>query len=128
LKVKAVLVVDDDTDIRDLIAWQLRAAGYHVVTAADGEAALSAVAAGFVDLVLLDWKLPTMTGIDVCRALRGSPETASLPIVLLTGHAHPTDVTAGFDAGADDYLVKPFSPDELVTRVKSVLGRLGTAS
>lgn len=129
---KTVLVVDDDSDIRELITWKLNQAGYGTIAEADGEAAL-VTAAGLSstsvlgtcpDLVLLDWAMPRMSGIDVCRALRADPVTADIPVILLTAKAQESEVERGFAAGADDYIVKPFSPRELLRRVDALLARV----
>ncbi len=119
----AVLVVDDDADIRDLVAFKLAQAGYEVDRAADGAGALAAVARRRPDLAILDVTMPGMSGIDLCRSLRADPETASVLVLLLTARAQERDVEAGFAAGADDYVVKPFSPRELVSRVEALLAR-----
>jgi DNA-binding response OmpR family regulator len=122
----AILVADDDMDIRDLVAFKLEQAGYDVTAVDDGLAALTAARMAPPDLVLLDVMMPGMSGIDVCRELRGDPVTAKLPIILLTARAQEGDVEVGFGAGADDYVVKPFSPRELLTRVEAVLARAPT--
>src|SRR5205085_10008813 len=113
---KTVLVVDDDADIRTLITWKLSLAGYDTLGAGDGEAAVIAAngdspdAPGVrPDLVLLDWTMPKMNGIEVCEALRAGPSTAHIPIILLTAKAQEAELVRGMDAGADDYIVKPFS-------------------
>jgi DNA-binding response OmpR family regulator len=121
--VTAVLVVDDDADIRDLVAFKLGQAGYEVETASDGPSALSSVAARLPDVAVLDVTMPGMSGIDVCRALRADPATASILVLMLTARAQERDVEDGFGAGADDYVVKPFSPRELVSRVDALLAR-----
>lgn len=124
---KSVLVVDDDPDIRELITWKLAQAGYSTQVAADGEAALAAVVAGdgasMPDLILVDWMMPKMSGIDVCRALRQDPVTARIPVILLTANAQEADVELGFAAGVDDYIAKPFSPREMLSRIEAVLAR-----
>jgi DNA-binding response OmpR family regulator len=122
--VSAVLIADDDPDIRDLVAFKLEQAGHDVTTVDNGLAALSAAQERPPDLVVLDVMMPGMSGIDVCRQLRGEPATAALPIILLTARAQEGDVEVGFGAGADDYVVKPFSPRELVSRVEAVLARM----
>jgi len=118
-----VLVADDDLDIRELVAFKLAQAGYEVRSAPDGVAALDAARAGGVDLVVLDLMMPGLSGLDVCAELRREPVTAELPVIMLTARAQDQDVATGFAAGADDYVVKPFSPRELVSRVQAVLGR-----
>jgi DNA-binding response OmpR family regulator len=127
---KTVLVVDDDADIRELLVWKLTQAGYGTMAEADGEAGLAAAvgqsqAAWGVrpDLVLLDWLMPKMNGIDVCRALREHPSCSTMPVILLTAKAQEAEVERGFAAGADDYIVKPFSPREMLRRVGAVLAR-----
>jgi two-component system phosphate regulon response regulator PhoB len=122
---RTVLVVDDDPDIRDIARLKLEQAGLQVLTEADGEAGLAAALQATPDLLLLDWMMPRMTGIEVCRRLRETAETANLPIILLTAKAQEADIERGFAAGANDYIVKPFSPRELVIRVNAALARSG---
>jgi DNA-binding response OmpR family regulator len=121
--VTAILVADDDMDIRDLVAFKLEQAGFEVTAVDNGLAALTAARLEPPDLVVLDVMMPGMSGIDVCRELRNDRTTSGLPIILLTARAQEGDVEVGFGAGADDYIVKPFSPRELVTRVEAVLAR-----
>lgn len=125
---KSVVVIDDDADIRELITWKLTNAGYATATANDGEAGLAAVAAAVAggnapDLILVDWMMPRMTGIEVCRALRENPETDRIPVVLLTAKAQESEVERGFAVGVDDYIVKPFSPREMLARIQAILAR-----
>jgi two-component system phosphate regulon response regulator PhoB len=120
----AILIADDDPDIRDLVAFKLEQAGFDVTAVDNGLAALSAAQQAPPDLVVLDVMMPGMSGIDVCRELRNQASTGSLPIILLTARAQEGDVEVGFGAGADDYVVKPFSPRELVSRVEAVLARM----
>jgi len=125
---KTVLIVDDDPDIRELITWKLGQAGYTTVVAGDGEAGLLAAETGdadgrLPDLILVDWMMPKMSGIDVCRALRDNPSTARIPLILLTANAQEADVERGFAAGVDDYIAKPFSPREMLGRIQAVLAR-----
>jgi DNA-binding response OmpR family regulator len=120
----AILIADDDPDIRDLVAFKLEQAGFEVIAVDNGLAALAAARETPPDLVVLDVMMPGMSGIDVCRELRGGESTAALPIILLTARAQEGDVEVGFGAGADDYIVKPFSPRELVSRVEAVLARM----
>ncbi|MEA2703786.1 MAG: two-component system, OmpR family, alkaline phosphatase synthesis response regulator PhoP [Actinomycetota bacterium] len=130
---KTVLVVDDDADIRELLVWKLTQAGYGTMDEADGVAGLAAASGASQkawgvrpDLVLLDWTMPKKSGIEVCRALREDPLTAAIPIILLTAKAQEAEVERGFAAGADDYIVKPFSPREMLRRVGAVLARADT--
>jgi DNA-binding response OmpR family regulator len=121
--VTAVLVADDDADIRDLVTFKLEQAGFDVITAEDGPTALSAAHERVPDIAVLDVSMPGMSGLDVCRMLRADPATAGMMIIILTARAQETDVEGGFSAGADDYLIKPFSPRELTSRVQALLGR-----
>lgn len=118
-----ILVVDDESDALDLIEFNLRAAGFDVITAADGEAALKKAATAQPDLLVLDLMLPEVDGLEVCKLLRRDPATAALPIIMLTAKADAVDRILGLELGADDYLTKPFSPRELVLRVKNLLSR-----
>ncbi len=119
-----VLIADDDPDIRELVAFKLGQAGHRVVAVADGEAALAEARAETPDLELLDVMMPRRTGMEVCRELRADPRTGSVPVILLTAKAQEADIEQGFAAGADDYIVKPFSPRELVSRVTTALYRV----
>lgn len=120
-----ILVVDDDADIRDMLSFKLAHAGYEVHTEEDGETGLAAAQELDPDLILLDWMMPRLTGPEVCTALRQEPQTARLPVILLTAKAQEADVQRGFASGADDYVSKPFSPRELVSRVQALLARAG---
>lgn len=118
-----VLVVDDDPDIRDVVSVMLEAVGLTVITADSGEQALERARAEPVDLVVLDWNLPRMTGLDVCRAIRREPRLAALPVLFLTANAASQDMVEAFAGGADDYVVKPFRAPELGARIFSLLRR-----
>ncbi len=118
-----VLIVEDEPDIRELVVHHLKREGYQVSVAASGEEALRQVQASPPDLVLLDLMMPAMNGLEVCRRLRQDPATASLPIVMLTAKGDEVDRVLGLELGADDYVVKPFSPKELLARVRAVLRR-----
>ncbi|MDQ6726672.1 MAG: response regulator [Actinomycetota bacterium] len=123
---KTVLVVDDDPDIRELVSWKLTQAGYTTRSACDGEDGLAATVEDedcLPDLILVDWMMPKMTGIEMCRAVRANPLTARIPLILLTANAQEAEVERGFTAGVDDYIVKPFSPREMLGRVQAVLAR-----
>jgi DNA-binding response OmpR family regulator len=120
-----VLVADDDADIRELVLFKLESAGFEVAAVADGQTALDTALADPPDLVVLDLMMPGLTGLEVCSALRGAPATAQLPIIMLTAKAQDADITRGLATGADDYIVKPFSPRELLSRVQAVLSRQG---
>ena len=118
-----VLVVEDESAIAELIAINLRHAGFEVTLAETADQALVAVDAVLPDLVLLDWMLPGQSGIALARRWRGDARTKELPIIMLTARADETDKVSGLDAGADDYLTKPFSTQELLARIRAVLRR-----
>jgi len=118
-----VLIVEDEPDIRALVVHHLKREGYQVSAACSGEEALRQVQAALPDLVLLDLMMPAMDGLEVCRRLRQDPATAMLPIVMLTAKGDEIDRVLGLEIGADDYVVKPFSPKELLARVRAVLRR-----
>ncbi len=118
-----VLVADDDADIRDLVAFKLEQAGLEVVAVEDGQAALEQARARHPTLAGLDVSMPGLSGIDVCRMLRAEPATAGMLIIMLTARVQEQDVEGGFHAGADDYVTKPFSPRELVSRIQALLSR-----
>ena len=122
-----IRLVDDEADLVTLLRYNLERAGLEVLTAPDGEEALLIVSERRVDLVLLDWMMPHMSGIEVCRQLRRKPATRNLPIIILTARAEETDRIRGLDTGADDYVSKPFSTDELVARIRAVLRRVRPA-
>jgi DNA-binding response OmpR family regulator len=122
-RMTSVVVVDDDPDIRALVSMRLTKAGYAVTAESDGEAGLATALAERPDLVVLDWMMPGLTGIEVCRILRDDPRTVDTAVLLLTARAQEEDIERGFAAGADDYLVKPFSVRELATRVEALLAR-----
>jgi two-component system phosphate regulon response regulator PhoB len=121
--VVSVLVVDDDRDIRDLLVFKLRQVGFDVFAEADGEAGLAAAIEVRPDVVVVDWMMPKLTGLEVCQQLRAHDDVRSVGIILLTARAQEVDVSRGFAAGADDYVVKPFSPRELVDRIQALLAR-----
>ena len=121
---RKILAVDDEQDILELLSYNLSRDGFEVTTAADGEEALKIIRARNFDLVLLDLMLPGMTGMEICRIIRNGPETKHLPIIMLTAKTEEVDRILGLEMGADDYLTKPFSPRELVARVKAVLRRV----
>ena len=131
---KTILVIDDDPDIRHLVAWKLSQAGFATVAEGDGEAGLAAACGrpGTPSvrpaLVLVDWTMPKLSGIEVCRALRENPDTAHIPMILLTAKAQEAEFERGMAAGADDYIVKPFSPKEMLRRVEALLARKGASA
>jgi DNA-binding response OmpR family regulator len=118
-----VLAADDDEDILGLVAFRLERAGYTVIVARDGEEALELAITQRPDLAVLDVMMPKLDGFELTRRLRAHEATSRMPIIMLTARSQEADVQQGFDAGADDYLRKPFSPDELRARVHAILGR-----
>ncbi|HEY8430240.1 MAG TPA: response regulator transcription factor [Sandaracinaceae bacterium] len=118
-----ILIVDDEDDIVELLDYNLRQAGYAVASARDGASALAAVRQKRPDLVVLDLMLPDIPGTEICRRLKRDPSTEPIPILMLTARASEIDRVVGFELGADDYVVKPFSPRELVLRVQALLRR-----
>lgn len=122
-----ILVVEDEAALVELLRYNLEEEGFRVSAAADGEAALAAVAEDKPDLIVLDLMLPLISGLEICRQLRRRPETRGLPIIMLTARGEESDRIRGLDSGADDYVTKPFSPSELVARVRAVLRRVRPA-
>jgi len=118
-----VLIVEDEAPLVTMLRYNLEKEGFQVCEAGDGEDALVQIAERKPDLVLLDWMLPLVSGIEVCRRIRRSAETRSLPVIILTARGEETDRVRGLDSGADDYVVKPFSPSELVARLRAVMRR-----
>src|ERR1700750_2133766 len=118
-----VLIVEDEAPLVTLLRYNLEKEGFEVCEAGDGEEAMLQIAERKPDLVLLDWMLPLISGIEVWRRLRRAPETRSLPVVMLTARGEEADRVRGLDSGADDYVVKPFSPSELVARLRAVMRR-----
>jgi DNA-binding response OmpR family regulator len=118
-----ILAADDDEDILELVAFRLERSGYTVVQARDGEEAWRLALDKKPDLAVLDIMMPKLNGFELTRRLRAEEATSRIPIILLTARAQDVDVQQGFDAGADDYIRKPFSPQELRARVQSILGR-----
>jgi DNA-binding response OmpR family regulator len=118
-----ILIVEDDHDIAALIAYYLEKAGHGAEVVADGGRALTAARETPPDLVILDLMLPGMNGLQVCKALRSDTRTAALPVIMLTARGEESERILGLDSGADDYVVKPFSPNELMARVRALLRR-----
>jgi len=118
-----ILLVEDEPAIQELIAANLMRAGHHVVRAGDAETAQRIVRDALPDLILLDWMLPGMSGVEFARRLRAEERTRGIPLIMLTARGEEQDKVAGLEAGADDYITKPFSPRELVARIKAVLRR-----
>lgn len=123
-----VLIVEDETDVVDLLRYNLKRAGFKVLVANSGDDGLAAVRGHRPDVVVLDLMLPGMNGLEVCRALKKDPETANIPVLMLTAKDEQKDRVKGLETGADDYVGKPFSPRELVLRVQALLRRLRTSA
>jgi two-component system phosphate regulon response regulator PhoB len=122
---KVALLAEDDRDIRDLVRVKLTSAGFTVIAVGDGATALKMATEHEPDIALLDVMMPGMSGLDLMRELHADPRTQSIPVILLTAKSQEFDVETGFALGAADYIVKPFSPRELVQRVETVLARIG---
>ncbi|MBG0816628.1 response regulator transcription factor [Planomonospora sp. ID82291] len=118
-----ILLVEDDTNIKDLVTFRLEMEGHEVTAVDDGRDALAVAQADPPDLAVLDVMLPGYSGLEICRKLRADASTAEIAIIMLTARGQESDVEAGFDAGADDYVTKPFSPRELARRVEALLAR-----
>ncbi len=124
---KQILIVEDERPIREMIAFGLRRAGFEVLEAEDCRAARARIADRRPDLLLVDWMLPDMSGLELTRALKRDKETREVPVIMLTARAEEQDKIMGLEGGADDYMTKPFSPRELLARVNAVLRRVAPA-
>lgn len=122
-----IIVIEDELDIANLLVFHLKSAGYDCLAVRDGQRGLDLVRTEIPDLVLLDLMLPGMSGLDVCKALKSASRTAHVPIIMLTAKGDEVDRILGFELGADDYVVKPFSPRELMLRIKTILRRSRSA-
>jgi two-component system phosphate regulon response regulator PhoB len=118
-----ILIAEDEPAQMEVLRYNMEAAGFRTVVATDGASALALAREEIPDLVVLDWMLPEMSGIEVCRIIRSRPETRSLPVIMLTARGEENDRVRGLENGADDYLVKPFSQAELVARIRALLRR-----
>ncbi len=120
-----ILIAEDERDIRDLVAFTLRFAGYEVFAATNGEEAVALASQVNPDLILMDVRMPRMTGYEACKLLKGNPDLKDIPIVFLSAKGQETEIQQGLDAGAEEYLLKPFAPDQLTVRVKAILMKFG---
>lgn len=120
----SVLIVEDEAAIVTMLRYNLEREGFKVYTTGDGEEAIALVKAYKPDIIVLDWMLPSMTGVEVCKNLRWNQDTKNIPIIMLSARGEEGDRVRGLDAGADDYMVKPFSPSELVARIRAVFRRI----
>ena len=122
-KTRPILIIEDEKDIVDLIGYHVKQAGFSVVEALDGASGLERARKDRPALIILDLMLPGMDGKDICRALKSDPQTRSIPVLMLTAKSEEMDRVVGFELGADDYVTKPFSPRELVLRIRAILRR-----
>lgn len=116
-----ILIAEDERDIRELIAFTLKFAGHEVIATSNGEEALQAALSEKPDLILLDVRMPRMSGYQACEKIKADPGTRQIPVVFLSAKGQESEVKTGMDAGADEYILKPFSPDQLTARIKSIL-------
>ena len=123
----SILIADDEPNQLELLAFNLSKAGYVVHKAHDGQQASDMISTLRPDLVILDWMMPHLSGIDLCKELRKSDEFKDLPVIMLSARGEEGDKTFGLDSGADDYITKPFSPRELIARIKAILRRTSSA-
>jgi len=120
-----ILIVEDEPDIRELVAFTLRFAGHEVVAGANGEEAVKLASQEMPDLILMDVRMPRMTGYDACRVMKATPSLKDIPVVFLSAKGQESEIQTGLEAGAEEYLLKPFAPDQLVERVNAILTRFG---
>jgi CheY-like chemotaxis protein len=120
-----ILIAEDEPDIRELVAFTLRFAGHEVTPAANGEEAVQMASRIIPDLILMDVRMPRMTGYDACRAMKADPILKDIPVVFLSAKGQDSEIQTGLDAGAEEYLLKPFAPDQLTERVKAILSKFG---
>ena len=120
-----ILIAEDEPDIRELVAFTLRYAGHEVVAGANGEEAVQLASQEMPDLILLDVRMPRMTGYDACRTMKASPHLKDIPVVFLSAKGQDAEIQTGLEAGAEEYLLKPFAPDQLAERVKAILAKFG---
>ena len=120
-----ILIAEDERDIRDLVAFTLRFAGHEVFTATNGEEALEMAPKVTPDLILMDVRMPRMTGYEACKAMKGNPDLKDIPVVFLSAKGQENEIQQGLDAGAEKYLLKPFAPDYLTVQVKEILAKFG---
>ena len=120
-----ILIVEDEASQLELLAYNLGVEGYQVFKAETGEEGLLVLEEQEIDLILLDWMLPRISGLEMCRQVKQKKSTKNIPIIMLTAREEESDKILGLESGADDYITKPFSPRELVARLKAVLGRTG---
>jgi CheY-like chemotaxis protein len=120
-----ILIAEDERDIRDLVAFTLRFAGHEVFSASNGEEAVEMAPKINPDLILMDVRMPRMTGYEACKAMKADPDLKDIPVVFLTARGQDTEIQQGLEVGAEEYLLKPFAPDHLTSRIKTILAKFG---
>jgi two-component system alkaline phosphatase synthesis response regulator PhoP len=120
-----ILIAEDEPDIRELVAFTLRFAGYEVTVTSNGEEAVQLASHLLPDLIMMDVRMPRMTGYDACRALKADPDLMDIPVVFLSAKGQDAEIATGLQAGAEEYLLKPFAPDQLTERVRAILSKYG---
>ena len=120
-----ILIAEDEPDIRELVAFTLRFAGYEVVAASNGEEAVEQARRELPDLILMDVRMPRLTGYDACKLMKADPALQDVPVVFLSAKGQDAEIQTGISAGAEEYLLKPFAPDHLTQRVKAILAKYG---
>ena len=120
-----ILIAEDEPDIRELVAFTLRFAGHEVVAGSNGEEAVQLASQEMPDLILMDVRMPRMTGYDACRVMKANPHLKDIPVVFLSAKGQDAEIQTGLEAGAEEYLLKPFAPDQLTERVKAILAKFG---
>ena len=120
-----ILIAEDERDIRDLVAFTLRFAGHEVFAATNGEEALEMAPNVNPDLILMDVRMPRMTGYEACKVLKSNPDLKDIPVVFLSAKGQENEIQQGLEVGAEEYLLKPFAPDQLTKRVKDILAKFG---
>jgi CheY-like chemotaxis protein len=120
-----ILIAEDERDIRDLVAFTLRFAGHEVFAAANGEEAVDMAPNVNPDIILMDVRMPRMTGYEACKVMKQNPDLRDIPVVFLSAKGQEAEIQQGLDAGAEEYLLKPFAPDQLTSRVKAILAKFG---
>jgi len=120
-----ILIAEDEPDIRDLVAFTLRFAGHEVTPTSNGEEAFQQASVVMPDLILMDVRMPKMTGYEACRAMKADPALRDIPVVFLSAKGQDSEIQTGMEAGAEEYLLKPFAPDQLKERIKEILAKFG---
>jgi len=120
-----ILIAEDERDIRDLVAFTLRFAGHEVFAASNGEEAVDMAPKVNPDLILMDVRMPRMTGYEACKLMKANPDLKDIPIVFLSAKGQETEIQQGLEVGAEEYLLKPFAPDQLTARIKTILTKFG---